>query len=72
MNLRGILFLLRIKNSMGLLNVEIEDSLLRDFRRFAVGKHGRIYGVLRPEVEAALSDHMKRQKPLPGENGVEG
>jgi hypothetical protein len=64
MNSWGVLFSLRIKNSMGLLNVEIEDSLLRDFRRFAVSKHGRIYRVLRPEVEAALADHMKRQDPL--------
>lgn len=47
---------------MGLLNVEIEDSLLKDFRRFAVEKHGRIYGVLRPEVEAALISHMGVQK----------
>jgi len=49
---------------MALLNVEIEDSLLRDFRRFAVDKHGRIYGVMKPEVEAALAEHMKMQKPL--------
>jgi hypothetical protein len=51
---------------MGLLNVEIDDSLLQNFRRFAVGKHGRIYGVLRPEVEAALADHMKNQDPHSG------
>ena len=46
------------------MNVEIDDSLLRDFRRFAVEKHGRIYGVLKPEVEAALAEHMKMQKSL--------
>jgi hypothetical protein len=57
---------------MALLNVEVEDSLLQDFRKFAVGKHGRIYGVLRPEVEAALADHMKRQNPLLGEQSIEG
>jgi hypothetical protein len=56
---------------MALLNVEVEDSLLQDFRRFAVAKHGRIYGVLKPEVEAALADHMKRQNPLPVENSIE-
>ncbi len=49
---------------MALLNVEIDDSLLKDFRRFAVQKHGRIYGVLKPEVEAALAEHMKMQKPI--------
>jgi hypothetical protein len=46
------------------LNVEVDDSLLRDFRRFAVEKHGRIYGVLKPEVEAALTEHMKMQRSL--------
>jgi hypothetical protein len=47
---------------MALLNVEVNDKLLRDFRRFAVEKHGRIYGVLKPEVEAALVEHMKAQR----------
>jgi len=47
---------------MGLLNVEVNDRLLQDFRKFAVEKHGRIYGVLKPEVEAALVAHMKTQK----------
>jgi len=49
---------------MALLNVEIEDSLLRDFRRFAVEKHGRIYGVLKPEVEAALATYLESQIPF--------
>jgi hypothetical protein len=48
---------------MGLLNVEIDDLLLSDFRKFAVHKHGKIYGVLGPEVEAALSEHMNSQRP---------
>lgn len=48
---------------MALLNVEVEDSLLQDFRRFAVAKHGRIYGVLRPEVEAALVEYMDTHRP---------
>jgi hypothetical protein len=47
---------------MALLNVEVNDTLLRDFRRFAVEKHGKIYGVLRPEVEAALSRYLQDQK----------
>jgi hypothetical protein len=44
---------------MALLNVEINDDLLSAFRKFSVQKHGRIYGVLRPEVELALSNHLK-------------
>ena len=51
--------------------IDIDDKLLRDFRRFAVTKHGRIYGVLRPEVEAALADHMKRQNPLLVKQSIE-
>jgi hypothetical protein len=50
---------------MALLNVEIDDQLLQDFRRFAVEKHGRIYGVLKPEVEAALSNYLRIQRGLP-------
>ncbi len=49
---------------MSLLNVEVDDSILSDFRRFAVGKHGKIYGVLRPEVEAALEQYMRTEKSL--------
>jgi hypothetical protein len=52
---------------MALLNVEVNDRLLQDFRKFAVEKHGRIYGVLRPEVEAALVAHMKTQRPSSSE-----
>lgn len=47
---------------MGLLNVEIEDSLLRDFRRFAVEKRGKIYGVLKPEIEQALRTYLEASK----------
>jgi hypothetical protein len=50
---------------MALLNVEVDDKLLREFRRFAVAKHGRIYRVLRPEVEAALEDYLRRYNSLP-------
>lgn len=49
---------------MALLNVEVSDPLLRDFRKFAVEKHGRIYGVLKPEVEAALAFYLKNQREL--------
>jgi len=51
---------------MGVLNVEIDDTLLQDFRRFAVEKHGRIYGVLKPEVEAALISYMRDQESRSG------
>lgn len=51
---------------MSLLCVEVDDLLLQEFRKFAVEKHGRIYGVLKPEVEAALIEHMKAQKSRSG------
>jgi hypothetical protein len=44
--------------SMALLAVDIDDALLREFRRFAVGKHGTIYRALKPEVELALRNHL--------------
>ena len=52
---------------MALLNVQIEDDLLREFRNIAVQKHGRIYRVLGPEVTAALVEHMKAERPLSGD-----
>ena len=52
---------------MALLNVQIEDYLLREFKKFAVQKHGRIYRVLGPEVAAALVEHMKAERPLSGD-----
>ena len=48
---------------MGKLYVEIEDSLLWEFKIFAANKHGRIYKVLKPEVEAALIEHMTARGP---------
>ncbi len=42
--------------------IDVDDGLLKDFRRFVVEKHGRIHGVLKPEVEIALINHMKAQK----------
>jgi hypothetical protein len=47
---------------MALLNVEISDPLLADFRAFAVRKHGRIYRVIKPEVEAALAFYLQDQR----------
>ena len=38
--------------------VDIDQDLLEMFRKFAVNKHGRIYGVLKPEVELALREHL--------------
>jgi hypothetical protein len=56
---------------MAALFVDINDQLLREFRSFAVAKNGKIYGVLKPEVEAALADHMKRKNPLQGKHDIE-
>jgi hypothetical protein len=47
---------------MPLLNVEIDETLLREFRAFAAAKHGRLYNALRPEVELALESHLALQK----------
>jgi hypothetical protein len=46
---------------MSLLVVNMDEQLLEDFRRFAVNKHGKIYGVLKPEVELALRNHLTDQ-----------
>jgi len=45
---------------MALLVVNLSGDLLDEFRRFAVNKHGKIYGVLKPEVELALKNHLIR------------
>ena len=47
---------------MSMLVVELDDQLLERFRRFAVNKHGKIYGVLKPEVELALRNHLIAQE----------
>ena len=47
---------------MGQLIVELEEQLLKEFRRFAVNKRGKIHGVLKPEVELALRNHLKEQE----------
>jgi len=53
---------------MPLLVVELEEQLLKDFRKYAVNKHGRIHGVIKPEVELALRNHLKQQeKAAPAE-----
>ena len=44
---------------MSLLVVDVDQQLLERFRRFAANKHGRLYGVLKPEVQAALEEHMR-------------
>jgi len=44
---------------MPLLVVELDEHLLKEFKRFAVNKRGKIYGVLKPEVELALRNHLK-------------
>ena len=55
---------------MALLAVELNEQLLEDFRRFAVNKRGKIYGVLKPEVELALRNHLTAQEVR--EASVEG
>ena len=47
---------------MALLVVNLSGDLLDEFRRFAVNKHGKIYGVLKPEVELALRSHLTAQE----------
>jgi hypothetical protein len=47
---------------MSVLVVNLDEQLLEDFRRFAVNKHGKIYGVLKPEVELALRNHLIDQE----------
>ena len=47
---------------MSILNVEVEDKLLDDFRKLAVNKRGKIYGVLKPEVELALRNHLANDR----------
>jgi len=54
---------------MSLLAVDIDERLLMDFRRYAVGKHGRIYRALKPEVELALRNHLAEQKNKPNSGG---
>ena len=47
---------------MALLAVDLNEQLLEDFRRFAVNKHGKIYGVLKREGEHALRSHLTTQE----------
>jgi hypothetical protein len=44
---------------MAMLVVDVDKQLLERFRRFAVNKHGKIYGVLKPEIEMALENHLR-------------
>jgi hypothetical protein len=47
---------------MPLLVVNLDEQLLDEFRRFAVNKRGKIHGVLKPEIELALRNHLKEQE----------
>jgi hypothetical protein len=42
--------------------VDVNEDLLKRFRRFAVAKHGKLYNSLKPEVELALKNHLTSQK----------
>jgi hypothetical protein len=56
---------------MATMVVDVNEQLLMDFRKFAVNKRGKIYGVLKPEVELALRNHLKLgEKAAPEEGGV--
>ena len=50
------------ETKMSLLVVNVDEQLLDNFRRFAVNKHGKIYGVLKPEIELALRNHLTAQE----------
>lgn len=54
-----------------MLVVDVDEQLLERFRRFAVGKHGKIYGVLKPEVELALKNHLLTKKERTHCSGVD-
>jgi hypothetical protein len=47
---------------MATLVVNLDEKLLLEFRSFAAVKHGRLYNVLKPEVELALKNHLANQK----------
>lgn len=47
---------------MTLMAVDVDELLLVEFRKFAVSKNGRIHGVLKPEVEAALRSYLEKHK----------
>jgi hypothetical protein len=47
---------------MATLVVNLDEKLLLEFRSFAAAKHGRLYNALKPEVEAALRNHLVSQK----------
>jgi len=56
---------------MPLLVVELEEQLLKDFRKYAVNKHGRIHDAIKPEVELALQNHLNQQEEaVPEEGGL--
>jgi hypothetical protein len=46
---------------MAMLVVDLDEALLCAFRKYAVGKHGKIRGVLKPEIELALRKYLEDQ-----------
>jgi hypothetical protein len=42
--------------------VDVNENLLKEFRIFAAGKHGRLYNALKPEIELALRRHLDAQR----------
>jgi hypothetical protein len=54
--------LILIKFLMTLLVVDLDQQLLAEFRGYAANKHGKLYGVLKYEVELALKNHLATQR----------
>jgi len=54
---------------MSLLAVDVDERLLKEFRKFAVAKHGTIYRALKPEIELALRNHLADQESKPNSGG---
>ena len=45
-----------------MLATDVNEDLLKRFRRFVVGKHGKLHGSLKPEIEEALRNHLNEQE----------
>lgn len=45
-----------------ILVVNLDENLLKEFRSYAAAKHGRLRNALRPEVEAALKNHLSNSR----------
>jgi len=48
--------------------VRCDEGILREFRKAVLNKHGKIYAVLKKEVDAALSERTGKLKKEVGMN----